>query len=536
MSKNLASRLALIQENLGSSTGNEPTRKMGRQMAGYSFMESLRKYGGGYPHLIRATIPSKSLRSCRNKWEALFTGDPNLQPFANERLWNDSRRYSLVGITHTLSTPGPLQSLSNLPQAHLHNWDALICTSKAAKSAVEVLWEHNEELLKLRGGKRGERPQLPVIPLGIDADAFRPICSRREARRRLGIPLNASVVLWTGRLELHCKAHHGSTFRAVAYAAATYPKRPWVLLMYGTAVMPSIPPALKQAAKELCPDVEVRFLDGHDSDLGGLGRAASDMALSLVDCLQETFGLTPVEAMAAGLPVVVSDWNGYRDTVVDNRTGYRVATHSFQPGWSGLELQQLAVSEHGLDHVSAHISGQISVDTISAGAALARLASSPELAVGMGTLGMQRVQKKYDWKVILTQYSELLDELAHRRDMAMRSDDQSNLRLMKPIPPLFQVFKAWPTQVISNETQIQVCNDEDSLIRVLQLGMIKIYRNELPPSEVILKTFQELENLGQASLKQLFECSEKGWSVNDRDRLAESVGWLIKHGFAKVCH
>ena len=155
-------------------------------------------------------------------------------------------------------------------------------------------------------------------------------------------------------------------------------------------------------------------------DWGGSKRYGT----SLVDCLQETFGLTPVEAMAAGLPVVVSDWNGYRDTVVDNRTGYRVATHSFQPGWSGLELQQLAVSEHGLDHVSAHISGQISVDTISAGAALARLASSPELAVGMGTLGMQRVQKKYDWKVILTQYSELLDELAHRRDMAMRSDDQ----------------------------------------------------------------------------------------------------------------
>ena len=31
--------------------------------------------------------------------------------------------------------------------------------------------------------------------------------------------------------------------------------------------------------------------------------------------MQETFGLTPLEAMAAGLPCVVSDWNGYRDTV-----------------------------------------------------------------------------------------------------------------------------------------------------------------------------------------------------------------------------
>ena len=87
--------------------------------------------------------------------------------------------------------------------------------------------------------------------------------------------------------------------------------------MYGTAVMASIPHALKEAAAELCPNVEVRLLDGQDLDLGALARAASDMALSLVDCLQETFGLTPVEAMASGLPAVVSDWNGYRDTVVE---------------------------------------------------------------------------------------------------------------------------------------------------------------------------------------------------------------------------
>ena len=37
--------------------------------------------------------------------------------------------------------------------------------------------------------------------------------------------------------------------------------------------------------------------------------AASDMALFLVDNLQETFGLAVAEAMAAGLPVVASDWD-----------------------------------------------------------------------------------------------------------------------------------------------------------------------------------------------------------------------------------
>ena len=56
--------------------------------------------------------------------------------------------------------------------------------------------------------------------------------------------------------------------------------------------------------------------------------AAADIFLSLVDNPQETFGLAPVEAMAAGVPVVVSDWDGYRYTVSDGVEGFRISTLS----------------------------------------------------------------------------------------------------------------------------------------------------------------------------------------------------------------
>ena len=46
---------------------------------------------------------------------------------------------------------------------------------------------------------------------------------------------------------------------------------------------------------------------------GEIVRAASDMFISLADSYQETFGLTPIEAMASELPVVASNWNGYRN-------------------------------------------------------------------------------------------------------------------------------------------------------------------------------------------------------------------------------
>jgi glycosyltransferase involved in cell wall biosynthesis len=46
----------------------------------------------------------------------------------------------------------------------------------------------------------------------------------------------------------------------------------------------------------------------------------------LSDNIQETFGIVPIEAMAAGLPVVVLDWDGYKNTVRDGIDGFRVPT------------------------------------------------------------------------------------------------------------------------------------------------------------------------------------------------------------------
>ena len=53
---------------------------------------------------------------------------------------------------------------------------------------------------------------------------------------------------------------------------------------------------------------------------------ASDIFVSLADNIQETFGLSVIEAMASSLPLVVSDWNGYKDLVNHGFNGFRIPT------------------------------------------------------------------------------------------------------------------------------------------------------------------------------------------------------------------
>jgi hypothetical protein len=55
---------------------------------------------------------------------------------------------------------------------------------------------------------------------------------------------------------------------------------------------------------------------------------AADFFISPSDNIQETFGLTVLEALASGLPVLASDWDGYKDMVEHEVNGLLVPTHA----------------------------------------------------------------------------------------------------------------------------------------------------------------------------------------------------------------
>ena len=120
--------------------------------------------------------------------------------------------------------------------------------------------------------------------------------------------------------------------------------------------------------------------------------------------------------MAAGLPVVVSDWDGYRYTVSDGVEGFRVPTLAPAHAEQGEDLA--LQHDHGLlsyqDYVGA-VAQHVAVDTEAAAAAIARLAEDPDLRQRMGEAGRQTVQQRFDWPVVARLHRQLYAELAERR-------------------------------------------------------------------------------------------------------------------------
>src|SRR6185437_2847573 len=172
-------------------------------------------------------------------------------------------------------------------------------------SVVKNVFEAEAEYLRWRlgDGVRISGPELPVIPLGVHAAEFQfSQAQRRTARARAGLAEDEIVLLYAGRLNFHGKAHPYALFRG-AEAAALATGAKLCIMFFGRAPRDEIQSLIAKAAASHAPSVRTIFLDGA-SVPPAEAWACGDIFVSLADALQETFGLTPVEAMAAGLPCV----------------------------------------------------------------------------------------------------------------------------------------------------------------------------------------------------------------------------------------
>lgn len=421
---------------------------------GAEFGRFVERYAPGRPAWL---IPLAAPENLANPG-CLFIPGTNLEASAWQRRRVGQRQYSLCGVTHTLAESP--DALGGLVSAPLQPWDALICTSEVGRSAIEAILLPYAEYLRDRfGATHIPMPRLPVIPLGIDTDRHCPKPELRWGERQsLGIAPEDVALLFIGRLASHAKAHPTPMYRALQMVAATVPHK-LHLIMVGQFAHPGQKSAYIEGAQRCCPDVRVIFLDALPTDRLAAVRAAADIFTSLSDNIQETFGLTPVEALASGLPSVVSDWNGYRETIRHGIDGFRV------PSWlppSGTAIDLAEAYEFGIDDYDHHIGrvAQITaVDVAAAAESYRRLIMDADLRKKMGESAREHAVGRFDWRQIIPRYQSLWQELAelrrsHRENAAWRGDSpmQSPSNPLRPDP--LQMFRSYPTACLTAQTRL----------------------------------------------------------------------------------
>ncbi|MGB7480129.1 MAG: glycosyltransferase family 1 protein [Burkholderiaceae bacterium] len=226
-----------------------------------------------------------------------------------------------------------------------------------------------------------EPERIATVPCGFDADEFAPI-GRAAARRWLGWPERQFAVLQLGRLVP--RKGVDNVIAAMRLLRAEGGVEPHLYIVGGNSDTPDERQTpeiarLRQIMRDAGVGDRVTFVGRRGRDVLRLFYSAADVFVSTP--WYEPFGITPVEAMACGTPVVGAAVGGIRTTVQDGKTGFLVPPRD-----------------------PAALADRLSL-----------LQRSPQQARAMGLAGRRRARNRYTWAGVAAQLAAVYGQLAPPR-------------------------------------------------------------------------------------------------------------------------
>lgn len=240
--------------------------------------------------------------------------------------------------------------------------------------------------------------KIVVIPSAVNTKVFRPV-AKAEARKRIGLEQEGNVIVYVGRMLPR------KDIRNIVRALALLLQRgdseagssltPITLIVVGGETVEPNPVAtpeigeLQRLATELGVLEHVRFIGKRPASELRYYYSAGDVAVTTP--WYEPFGLTPLEAMACGRPVIGSAVGGLTFTIKDGEAGLLVPPR---------DPDALA---HSLEYLLSH----------------------PEECTQMGMVARKRVEHEFTWSIVAMRtdalYQALLAERAWPEPLSMAS-------------------------------------------------------------------------------------------------------------------
>jgi len=526
--------------------------RMGRPIANEGFLRALLKYGTydeyeffcpDYAHMtkfsekVMGLIPDVSLRSrvkaslhvCLSdslrlkRYDAFHLGDftrymPYLAGIRN--LWA-KHPFPITGVTHSLDGVFLNLRYLELLVAGLAPFDSIICTSESAKKVVEKGFDWvKRQTRDMYHIDLNTDVRMEKIPLGIE-ETFFGNYDKKSAKAYFNIPEEMVVALSVGRLSLRQKADWSPVLETLARMYSRGDAENLLLIIAGGGSESDIS-LLESLISRLDLEQRVLLFPNFLPEVKESLYKAADIYLSIIDNFQETFGLNVVEAMASGLPVIVSDFDGYRDLVKEGENGFLIPTV-----WSK-DIPEFLMENLGILDPSVeglYFSQMVAADLAKLDHSIKVLYSDINLRRSMGLRGC-RLAQSYRWHEIIRQYETLWADLGKEAGRPDREWHKPGLNLLVGNPA--DTFSHYPSRTLAGT----------DFVTLTDIGRGVMEGSNCPTryEDIEAPIFQELERI---VLEDLSQGSRSVETI--KQRASEILGategqtefhilWLLKHG------
>lgn len=314
-------------------------------------------------------------------------------------------------------------------------YDTIACISKACRDGLAKSFT---DFLSIEGAPPPCR--LDLLYHGCDTDRFAAVNPQRRAdsRRLLRLPQDGQIALFLGRVTPNSKADLLPLINVFSRVAGEND----YLVIAGQENATGYLDRMRQTGDEcgmgerliICPEVAPGFQS--------LYYHSADIFVFPADCIQESLANTVIEAMACGLPTLISDWDGMRDLVLEGETGFKIPCY-WMPNMD--RIGELSMTS-SLETEYLYGSQSVWIDTNILADRLGELLQSPELRERMGSAGRERILKEFSLSVIRDKTFQLWDQLdeiaAHEteEEAQFRKDYASRIGLPTPYLQLFNHY------------------------------------------------------------------------------------------------
>lgn len=412
----------------------------------------------------------------------------------------------------------------------LKNYDSMICTSKAVKSVIEYQLDAMvQHINQLYSCNLKYNARFDLIPLGIDDETMYRV-DKSLARKELNIEENAFVILYFGRVSAFDKGDLLPLLKVFKGLVKKNNDKKLVLVIAGTDYEErKFYPGIESYIQKMQLGQHVKIFKKFDYSKRNYLYSTADVYTSPIDSIQETFGLTPIEAMACGVPQIVSDWNGYRDTVRHGETGFRIPTY-----WSKCDADISAFppgvgSEFGHDTIYSHftLSQSVALDLDLYEYYFQQLINNPEICGQLQENSLKIFKQEYTLRNVIHNYESLWNELREIKRVEEEGTRRNFLELFNN--RYSDAFASYPTRFIHDEERIAITQDGKDLLEGKE-PYPEHYKEEKVLNEFLLGK-EILTHLLINQSEQIRVLVEKYKDEMNENVVRRSIMWLLKHRF-----